>query len=47
MDAAGDVLVSDPAFEVEVLDASGVERRTAADDAVNLIAFFEEKLGQI
>jgi len=31
----------------EVLDAAGVEARRAPDDAVNLVALLEQKLGQV
>ena len=32
---------------VEVMDSLGVEGRCAPDDAVNLICFLEQKLGQV
>ena len=38
--------VAHPFVKVEVLDATRVERRRAADDAVHLVAFFQKKLGK-
>src|SRR5207253_7652952 len=32
---------------IDLIDARGVERRRASDDAVNFVAFLEEKLGEI
>lgn len=32
---------------VEMVDSLGVEGRSATDDAVNLIAFVEQKLGKV
>ena len=32
---------------VEVVDAAGVERRAAADDAPHLVALFQQQLGQV
>ena len=38
--------VAHPFVEVEVFDAACVERRGATDDAVHLVAFFQEELGE-
>ena len=38
--------IAHPLVEVEVLDAPGVERRGAADDAVYFVSFFEEEFGE-
>ena len=47
VDGALALHVAHPLVKVEVLDASGVERRGAAHDAVHLIAFVDQKFGQV
>ena len=46
-DGASHVLVSKPGVEVEMLDSSGIERGTAAYQAMYGVAFSQQKLGQI
>ena len=38
--------VAHPFVEIEVLDAAGVERRRAADDAVDFVAFFQQEFSE-
>ena len=38
--------VAHPLIEIKVLDATGVERTAASNDAMHFISFFEEKLGE-